>query len=39
MTQNLTKTIITKTKMTKIFKKQTKDIINGNVYVEKYHKF
>ena len=36
MTQNWTKNITTKTKMTKHFKKiYTKDTINGYVYVER----
>ena len=35
MTHIWTKIITTKTKMTIIFKKYTKDIVNGYVYVEK----
>ena len=37
MTQIWTKIITTKMKMITIFQKYTKDIINGYVYVEKYH--
>ena len=37
MTQNWTKTITIKNMAIK-FKKYKKDVINGYVYVEKYHK-
>ena len=38
MTQNWTKKITTKMKMTKIFKIYIKETINDYVYVEKYQK-
>ena len=38
MMQNWTKTIAIKMNMAKNLKKYAKDVINGYVYVEKYHK-